>query len=155
MFKPFKCLFALIILATYWTAEVTPLAVTSLVPMFLFPTLGLLPAARTAQHYFKVRTAGRCCLSLSLYNDHSTRLRTPIFFSSVVSLSPLRSRSAIYTYALRWRSWKQLVQRWRVTFRSLTPPGARVPNGGLLTYIFFFKLKDLFRFKKSEVKIAK
>jgi len=51
--RPFKCLFALIILATYWTAEVTPLAVTSLVPMFLFPTLGLLPAARTAQHYFK------------------------------------------------------------------------------------------------------
>jgi len=51
--RPYKCLFALIILATYWTAEVTPLAVTSLVPMFMFPMLGLLPAARTSQHYFK------------------------------------------------------------------------------------------------------
>ena len=53
-FQPYKCLFALIIMATYWTAEVTPLAVTSLIPMFMFPMLGILPAARTSAHYFKV-----------------------------------------------------------------------------------------------------
>ena len=41
-------------MATYWTAEVTPLAVTSLIPMFMFPMLGILPAARTSAHYFKV-----------------------------------------------------------------------------------------------------
>jgi sodium-dependent dicarboxylate transporter 2/3/5 len=51
--RPYKCLFALIIMATYWTAEVTPLAVTSLIPMFMFPMLGILPAARTSAHYFK------------------------------------------------------------------------------------------------------
>lgn len=51
--KPYKCLFSLAIMATYWTAEVTPLAVTSLMPMFLFPMFGLLPAGRVAAHYFK------------------------------------------------------------------------------------------------------
>jgi hypothetical protein len=40
-------------MATYWTAEVTPLAVTSLIPMFLFPMLGILPAKEVAPHYFK------------------------------------------------------------------------------------------------------
>ena len=89
--QPYKCLFALIILATYWTAEVTPLAVTSLIPMFLFPTLGLLPAARTAQHYFKVshlvthncytRFRSSCLqLSLGLCNYHLTRCLT--FFTT-------------------------------------------------------------------------
>jgi di/tricarboxylate transporter len=51
--RPYKCLFSLICMATYWTFEVTPLAVTSLMPMFLFPLFGLLPAARVAAHYFK------------------------------------------------------------------------------------------------------
>merc|ERR1712062_76431 len=51
--RPYKCLYALIIMATYWTAEVTPLAVTSLIPMFLFPMLGILPAKEVAPHYFK------------------------------------------------------------------------------------------------------
>jgi hypothetical protein len=51
--RPYKCLYALVIMATYWTAEVTPLAVTSLIPMFLFPMLGILPAKEVAPHYFK------------------------------------------------------------------------------------------------------
>lgn len=51
--KPYKCAFCLVLMAVYWTFEVTPLAVTSLMPMFLFPMLGLLPAKQVAVHYFK------------------------------------------------------------------------------------------------------
>jgi di/tricarboxylate transporter len=51
--QPYKCLFCLGVMATYWTFEATPLAVTSLMPMFLFPMFGLLPAATVAAHYFK------------------------------------------------------------------------------------------------------
>jgi di/tricarboxylate transporter len=51
--KPFKCLFCLAVMATFWTFEATPLAVTSLMPMFMFPMFGLLPASRVAEHYFK------------------------------------------------------------------------------------------------------
>jgi sodium-dependent dicarboxylate transporter 2/3/5 len=40
-------------MSVYWTFEVTPLAVTSLMPMFLFPVFGLLPAKQVAVHYFK------------------------------------------------------------------------------------------------------
>jgi len=51
--KPYKCLFCLVLMSVYWTFEVTPLAVTSLMPMFLFPVFGLLPAQQVAVHYFK------------------------------------------------------------------------------------------------------
>jgi hypothetical protein len=54
--KPWKCMYALLLMAIYWTMEVAPLAVTSLVPMFLFPILGVLDAKKTAANYFKVTT---------------------------------------------------------------------------------------------------
>jgi di/tricarboxylate transporter len=51
--RPYKCLYSLLLMGIYWTFEVTPLAVTSLTPMFLFPMFGLLPAGQVAAHYFK------------------------------------------------------------------------------------------------------
>nr|XP_006814711.1 PREDICTED: solute carrier family 13 member 5-like [Saccoglossus kowalevskii] len=40
-------------MAVYWVTEVIPLAVTALLPMVLFPTLGVLDSKRTCSNYLK------------------------------------------------------------------------------------------------------
>ena len=43
--------YAIAIIAVYWITEVVPLAVTALLPMVLFPALGVLSARDTAVNY--------------------------------------------------------------------------------------------------------
>lgn len=50
-----KCLYAVIIMAVYWVSEAVPLAVTSLLPLVLFPILGVLTAKQVATEYLQVR----------------------------------------------------------------------------------------------------
>ena len=40
------------IIALFWATEAIPIAVTSLLPLFLYPMLGVLPADRVARNYF-------------------------------------------------------------------------------------------------------
>ena len=42
-------------MAVYWMTEAVPLAVTSIMPVFLFPLLGVLPASDVAINYMKAR----------------------------------------------------------------------------------------------------
>uniref|UniRef100_H2Y7R5 Citrate transporter-like domain-containing protein n=1 Tax=Ciona savignyi TaxID=51511 RepID=H2Y7R5_CIOSA len=46
-----KCAYGLIIMAVYWTTEACPLAVTSLLPIVLFPMLGVLDADSVSMAY--------------------------------------------------------------------------------------------------------
>uniref|UniRef100_A0A914WFF9 Solute carrier family 13 member 5 n=1 Tax=Plectus sambesii TaxID=2011161 RepID=A0A914WFF9_9BILA len=48
-----KCAFVVSLMAIYWLAEVVPLAVTSFLPIFLFPVLGVLQVTRTCENYLK------------------------------------------------------------------------------------------------------
>ena len=41
-----RCLYVLTIMATYWMTSVFPLAITSLIPVALFPLLGILSTVR-------------------------------------------------------------------------------------------------------------
>ena len=41
-----RCLYVLAIMATYWMTSVFPLAITSLIPVALFPLLGILSTVR-------------------------------------------------------------------------------------------------------------
>ena len=43
--------YAIAIIAVYWITEAVPLAVTSLLPIVLFPALGILSAGDTASNY--------------------------------------------------------------------------------------------------------
>jgi sodium-dependent dicarboxylate transporter 2/3/5 len=43
-----------IILLVYWISEAIPVAVTSLLPLVLFPLVGVLKASEVAANYFKV-----------------------------------------------------------------------------------------------------
>nr|XP_023021268.1 protein I'm not dead yet isoform X1 [Leptinotarsa decemlineata] len=49
----FRCLFVVLLMAGYWVFEVLPLAVTSLLPMVLFPLMGILDTDQTALCYLK------------------------------------------------------------------------------------------------------
>ncbi|XP_045170886.2 Na(+)/citrate cotransporter-like [Mercenaria mercenaria] len=46
-----KCAYCVIIMAIFWITEALPIAVTSLLPVFLFPMVGLLTVKETAQRY--------------------------------------------------------------------------------------------------------
>ncbi|XP_060788189.1 solute carrier family 13 member 3 isoform X2 [Neoarius graeffei] len=50
--KEGKCLYVVLLMATYWCTEALPLAVTALLPICLFPTMGILPSKKVCPQYF-------------------------------------------------------------------------------------------------------
>ena len=48
-----RCAYAIGIMAIFWVSEVTPLAVTSLLPLIIFPFLGIIPAKVVCMQYMK------------------------------------------------------------------------------------------------------
>ncbi len=53
-----RCAYVILIMAVYWMLDLLPLAVTSLLPMALFPMLGVLSSEATSMCYLK----GGCVL---------------------------------------------------------------------------------------------
>ncbi|TKR63509.1 hypothetical protein L596_027327 [Steinernema carpocapsae] len=51
--KDTACIFCIALFTLYWLTEVVPLAITSLLPLLLFPVLGIIPAKELAQQYMK------------------------------------------------------------------------------------------------------
>ncbi|KAL2096144.1 hypothetical protein ACEWY4_008292 [Coilia grayii] len=51
--SPAKCGFAIILMALYWCTECIPLAVTALLPVVLFPLMGIMPASEVCVQYLK------------------------------------------------------------------------------------------------------
>ncbi|XP_042550528.1 solute carrier family 13 member 3 isoform X3 [Dipodomys spectabilis] len=50
--KEGRCLFVVLLMAVYWCTEALPLAVTALLPIILFPFLGILPSNKVCSQYF-------------------------------------------------------------------------------------------------------
>ncbi|KAJ3652040.1 hypothetical protein Zmor_018041 [Zophobas morio] len=48
-----RCVYVVVLMAGYWVFEVLPLAVTAMIPLVLFPTMGILDAKKTSLAYFK------------------------------------------------------------------------------------------------------
>ncbi|XP_029656291.1 solute carrier family 13 member 5-like [Octopus sinensis] len=46
-----KCAYAILVMAIYWISEALPIAVTSLLPLIMFPMLGVSPAKQVAKNY--------------------------------------------------------------------------------------------------------
>lgn len=46
-----RAAYAIGIIAVYWVTEALPIAVTALLPLWLFPALGVLSAGETAQNF--------------------------------------------------------------------------------------------------------
>uniref|UniRef100_A0A7E4ZV06 Solute carrier family 13 member 2 n=1 Tax=Panagrellus redivivus TaxID=6233 RepID=A0A7E4ZV06_PANRE len=47
----FKCVWCVLVLSIYWTAEIIPLPATALFPLFLFPLTGIMPPKAVAREY--------------------------------------------------------------------------------------------------------
>ncbi|KAF0886655.1 S13A3 protein, partial [Crocuta crocuta] len=47
-----RCLFVILLMAVYWCTEALPLSVTALLPIVLFPFLGILPSNKVCPQYF-------------------------------------------------------------------------------------------------------
>lgn len=45
--------FILISMTSYWVTECIPVAIVSIMPVFLYPVFGILSSSRTAQLYFQ------------------------------------------------------------------------------------------------------
>lgn len=54
MFQEGRCAYVILIMAFYWMTEVLPLAITALLPVVLFPALGVMNCKVTASQYLKV-----------------------------------------------------------------------------------------------------
>ncbi|XP_049636476.1 Na(+)/dicarboxylate cotransporter 3 [Suncus etruscus] len=50
--KEGRCLFVILLMAVYWCTEALPLTVTALLPIVLFPFLGILPSSKVCPQYF-------------------------------------------------------------------------------------------------------
>ncbi|KAF7663592.1 hypothetical protein LDENG_00206060 [Lucifuga dentata] len=50
--KEGKCLYVVLLMAVFWCTEALPLAITALLPVCLFPTLGILPSKKVCPQYF-------------------------------------------------------------------------------------------------------
>ncbi|XP_075757359.1 Na(+)/dicarboxylate cotransporter 3 isoform X2 [Pelodiscus sinensis] len=50
--KEGRCLYVILVMAIYWCTEALPLAVTALLPITLFPFLGILPSNKVCPQYF-------------------------------------------------------------------------------------------------------
>ncbi|KAG8566893.1 hypothetical protein GDO81_013409 [Engystomops pustulosus] len=47
-----KCLYVVLVMALFWCTEALPLAVTALLPIVLFPFMGILPSSKVCPQYF-------------------------------------------------------------------------------------------------------
>ncbi|XP_057212892.1 solute carrier family 13 member 3 [Triplophysa rosa] len=50
--KEGKCLYVVLLMAVYWCTEALPLAVTAMLPVCLFPTMGILSSKKVCPQYF-------------------------------------------------------------------------------------------------------
>ncbi|XP_041955166.1 solute carrier family 13 member 3 [Alosa sapidissima] len=50
--KEGKCLYVVLLMAVFWCTEALPLAVTAMLPVCLFPTIGILPSKKVCPQYF-------------------------------------------------------------------------------------------------------
>uniref|UniRef100_A0A8I5Y6T4 Solute carrier family 13 member 3 n=1 Tax=Rattus norvegicus TaxID=10116 RepID=A0A8I5Y6T4_RAT len=47
-----RCLYVILLMAVYWCTEALPLSVTALLPIILFPFMGILPSSKVCPQYF-------------------------------------------------------------------------------------------------------
>ncbi|XP_061840002.1 Na(+)/dicarboxylate cotransporter 3 [Nerophis lumbriciformis] len=50
--KEGRCLYVVVLMAMFWCSEALPLAVTAMLPVCLFPTLGIVPSKKLCPQYF-------------------------------------------------------------------------------------------------------
>ena len=52
----YRCLYVVLIMAMFWVTEVLPLPITGLIPVALYPLMGILDTAKTCDCYMNDTT---------------------------------------------------------------------------------------------------
>jgi len=55
--KAGRCAYGVLLMATFWVTEAIPMAVTAVLPVVVFPWLGVMDTPEVCKNYFKV-----CCV---------------------------------------------------------------------------------------------
>ncbi|CAL8124065.1 unnamed protein product [Orchesella dallaii] len=103
----FRAAYAIMIVALYWMLEVMPLAVTSLLPLVLFPFLGVLDTSEVAPSYFKetnVMFFGGLVLALAVEYCNLHR-RIALKVMTIVGSSPVRLLFGVMMTAMFLSMW--------------------------------------------------
>ncbi|MFH4978629.1 hypothetical protein AB6A40_005338 [Gnathostoma spinigerum] len=88
---PLRCLYGVFVIAALWVTEVVPLAVTSLLPILIFPLLGLITSKEICMNYIKDASVLFICtlmLSLAVENCKLHR-RIALFMLSKIGGKPI------------------------------------------------------------------
>jgi len=69
-FEAGRCAYVVLVMATFWMTEVIPMAVTALLPVVIFPWLGIMDTKDVCSNYLKVgyvRTTSLTIILSQLY----------------------------------------------------------------------------------------
>ena len=64
--KPAACTFVLIVMSVYWLSDCIPMAITSLLPVLLYPIFGIMDSRTTSKIYFEVSNTISCSVPIHL-----------------------------------------------------------------------------------------
>uniref|UniRef100_V5GVC6 Protein I'm not dead yet n=1 Tax=Anoplophora glabripennis TaxID=217634 RepID=V5GVC6_ANOGL len=102
-----RCLFVVLLMAGYWVFEVLPLPVTSLIPMVLFPLMGVLDSDKVSLCYLKetnMMFVGGLVIAIAVEYCH-LHTRVALHVIKLVGCSPRRLNLGLVTVTMFISMW--------------------------------------------------
>lgn len=102
-----RCLYVVLLMAGYWVTEALPLPVTALIPMVLFPLMGILDSDQTSLCYLKetnMMFVGGLVIAIAVEHCNLHR-RVALFVILLVGCSPRRLNFGLVAVAMFVSMW--------------------------------------------------
>lgn len=102
-----RCLYVVLLMAGFWVTEALPLPVTSLIPMVLFPLMGVLDSDRTSLCYLKetnMMFVGGLVIAIAVEHCNLHR-RVALFTILLVGCSPRKLNFGLVAVAMFVSMW--------------------------------------------------
>ncbi|XP_050502639.1 protein I'm not dead yet isoform X2 [Diabrotica virgifera virgifera] len=103
----FRCLYVVLLMAGYWVFEVLPLPVTSLIPMVLFPLMGILDSDQTSLCYLKetnMMFVGGLIIAIAVEHCNLHK-RVALYVIRLVGCSPRRLNIGLCSVTMLVSMW--------------------------------------------------
>ncbi|KAJ8668185.1 hypothetical protein QAD02_009848 [Eretmocerus hayati] len=105
--KMYRCLYTVIVMAVFWVTEVVPLPVTGLLPVLLYPLLGVMDTARTCGCYMNDTTmmfVGSLVIAVAI--EHSgLHMRVALIIIKTVGCSHRRLSMGLFFVTMFISMW--------------------------------------------------